>query len=115
MNQKRTRIPLPHPPPYRQSRLSICLTILFSVFLVCLGGMLCYLVIDGLEQGSITMITRGGPARTYTLAAQPSLYWFEIVWQGLFALLLLAAGPGWYWVNRISRPAAQPKRKAKTR
>ncbi|MDZ3828192.1 hypothetical protein [Pseudomonas monsensis] len=114
MNQKRRRVVLHHPPPYRESHLSKCLTILFSVFLTGLGGLLAYLVIEGLVQGSITLINRGGPAMTYTLATQPRLYWFHMVWQGLFALLLLAAGPGWYWITRLSRPAAPAKRKVKT-
>lgn len=115
MNQKRTRVPLPHPPPPQESLLSRGLTIMISVFLIFTGALLSYSVIDGLIHDSITTATRGGPAKVYTLAGQPRMYWFYIVWEGFFASLLLAAGLMWHRMTRIGRPATSPRRKTRKR
>ncbi|PCR94286.1 hypothetical protein CP336_22725 [Pseudomonas fluorescens] len=89
MNQKRTRIPLPHPPPYRQSRTSFWLTLLVGLLLTFAIGASIYMIIDSLISGSITTTNRG-PRMTYLRDLQPHRYWFEVVWQSLVPLLLVS-------------------------
>lgn len=115
MNQKRTRIPLPHPPPPQESLVSRGLAIMISVFLIFTGALLCYSAIDGLIHDTITTATRGGPAKVYTLAMQPGAYWFHVVLQGLFGMLLMAAGLAWHRLTRIDKPAARTQRKSRSR
>ncbi|WP_409316369.1 hypothetical protein [Pseudomonas sp. KCJK9016] len=90
MNQKRTRVPLPHPPPYRQSRISFWLTVLVGLLLTFAIGASIYVIIDSLISGSITTSHRG-PRTTWLRDLQPRRYWFEVIWQSLCTLLLLAA------------------------
>lgn len=115
MNQKRTRIPRPHPSPPRDSLLSRVLAITISLFLIGTGALLGYSAIDGLIHDTITTATRGGPTKVYSLAAQPGAYWFHVVLQGLVGLLLLAAGLAWYRLTRIDKPAASTKRRSRSR
>ncbi|WP_085581856.1 MULTISPECIES: hypothetical protein [unclassified Pseudomonas] len=111
MNQKRTRIPLPHPPPYRESRVSFWLTVLVGVMLAFAIGASLYLIADSLISGSVTTMNRTGPRQTYTLASQPGRYWFEIVWQGVFTLMLLGIVSFGLWIRRKTRPrGARSKR-----
>lgn len=88
MNQKRTRVLLPHPPPYRQSRTSFWLTLLVGLLITFAIGASIYMIIDSLISGSITTTNRG-PRTTYFRDLQPRRYWFEVVWQSLIPLLLL--------------------------
>lgn len=115
MSQKRSRIPLPHPSPPQESLVSRGLTIMISVFLIFTGAMLSYSTIDGLIHDTITTATRGGPAKVYTLAGQPGAYWFHIFFEGLFGVLLLAAGLAWHRLTRIEKPATKAKRKPRSR
>ena len=115
MNQKRTRVPLPHPPPHRESPVSRGLAIMISLFLIGTGALLGYSAIDGVIHETITTATRGGPAKVYTLAGQPGAYWFHVVLQGLFGLLLLAAGLAWHRLTRLDKPAARTQRKSRSR
>lgn len=89
MNQKRTRVPLPHPPPYRQSRASFWLTLLVGLLITFAIGASIYVIIDSLISGSITTTNRG-PRTTYLRDLQPHRYWFEVVWQTLPPLLLVS-------------------------
>ncbi|MDI2144279.1 MULTISPECIES: hypothetical protein [unclassified Pseudomonas] len=89
MNQKRTRVPLPYPPPYRQSRTSFWLTLLVGVLITFAIGASLYMIIDSLITGSITTNNRG-PRNTWLRDLQPHKYWFEVIWQSLGTLLLLA-------------------------
>lgn len=111
MNQKRTRIRLPHPPPYRPSRWTFWLTVLAAVliaFAVCLS---IYMLIESWISGSITTNNRG-PRSTYTLALQPRRYWFEFVWQSFWTSFMLAIGVFGLWVYRKGRVREQkPKGK----
>ena len=111
MNQKRTRIPLPHPPPPQESLVSRGLAIMISVFLISTGALLCYSAIDGLIHDTITTATRGGPTKVYTLAGQTGAYWFHIVFEGFFGGLLLVAGVAWHRLTRIGKPASRARRK----
>lgn len=115
MNQKRTRVPLPHPTPPPESLVSRSLAIMISLFLIGTGALLGYSAIDGLIHETITIATRGGPAKVYTLAGQPGGYWFHIVFQGLFGGLLLVAGLAWHRLTRIDKPATKAKRKPRSR
>ena len=110
MNQKRTRIPLPHPPPYRESRVSFWLHRLVGLLLTIAIGASVYLIVQSLLSGSISTMSRGGPSKTYTLALQPRLYWFQIAWQSFTTLLLMAILMIAWWISRKGRA---PKDKSK--
>lgn len=111
MNQKRTRVPLPHPPPYRQSRLSYWLTVLAGVLIAIAVCLSIYMLIESWVSGSITTNNRG-PRSTYTLALQPRRYWFEFVWQSFWTSFMLAIGVFGLWVYRKGRGREQrPKGK----
>ena len=111
MNQKRSRIPLPHPPPYRQSRTSFWLTLLVGLLITFAIGASIYMIIDSLISGSITTTNRG-PRTTYTLAQQPRRYWFEVAGQSLVPLLLLGVS---LYGFRIYRKVRGPVKKHKHR
>ncbi|MFJ7796932.1 hypothetical protein [Pseudomonas sp. NPDC096950] len=112
MSQKKTRIPLPHPPPYRESRITLWLMNLVYLLIACSAGLLGYAVVDGLIHGSISTMNRHGPVVIYKLAQQPRMYWFLIVWHSASALGLLALGAGAFWLHRIVLAAPdKPKRK----
>jgi len=89
MNQKRTRVPLPHPPPSRQSRISFWLTVLVGLLLTFAIGASLYMIVESLITGSITTNNRG-PRNTWLRDLQPHKYWFEVIWQSLGTLFLLA-------------------------
>jgi len=117
MNQKRTRVPLPHPPPYRPSRTSDWLTVLFVVLIAFAIGASIWMLIDSWISGSITTTNRG-PRSTYTLAEQPRRFWFEFVRQGVVMVLLLAIAVFGVWiyrkVHKPSNPANRKRRAKKT-
>ncbi|WP_434593343.1 hypothetical protein J3Q09_25920 [Pseudomonas sp. R4-83] len=115
MNQKPTRVPLPHPPQHQESLVSRGLAIVICLFLIVTGALLGYSAIDGVIHETITTATRGGPAKVYTLVEQPGAYWFHVVLQGLFGVLLLAAGLAWHRLTRLDKPAARTKRKSPSR
>ncbi|CAI8917753.1 Heme biosynthesis protein HemY [Pseudomonas sp. IT-347P] len=111
MNQKRTRVPLPHPPPYRPSRVSGWLFLLVAVVTAFAVGASIWLLIDSWLTGSITTNNRG-PRSTYTLALQPRLFWFEFVWQSVGAVFLLAVAVFGVWIYRkVQEPLHTPKPK----
>ncbi|MFW9079113.1 hypothetical protein ACOI9X_07520 [Pseudomonas sp. P2757] len=115
MNQKRTRIPLPHPPPYRQSRASFWLLVLVGVLIAFAFSASVYQNIDSLLSGSITTTNRG-PRSTYTLALQPRMYWFEFWRQCVGSVMLLVVGVVGLWVwRKASEPAVKPKGKGARR
>jgi hypothetical protein len=112
MNQKRTRVPLPHPPPYRQSRVAFWLTVLVGVLIAFLIGASIYLIIHSLISGSITTWNRSGPRHTYTLALQPRMYWFEIVSQCIGTVFLVTIAWFGLWIYRMAHePTDKPKAK----
>ncbi|MBV4487708.1 hypothetical protein HU727_019155 [Pseudomonas sp. SWRI153] len=115
MNQKRTRVPLPHPPPYRQSRLSYWLTVLAGVLFAVAVCLSIYMLIESWISGSITTHNRG-PRSTYTQALQPRRFWFEFVWQSFWTLLMLAVGVFGLWIYcKVREPAGKPKAERRSR
>ena len=88
---------------------------MISVFLIFTGALLGFSAIDGLIHDTITTATRGGPAKIYTLAGQPGAYWFQVVLQGLFGVLLLAAALAWHRLTRTDKPVARTRRKSRSR
>jgi ABC-type Fe3+ transport system permease subunit len=111
MNQKRTRVPLPHPPAHQESRVSYWLTVLAGALIAIAICLSIYMLIESWISGSITTNNRG-PRRTYTLALQPRRYWFEFVWQSFWTAFMLAIGVFALWVYRKGRVREQrPKGK----
>ncbi|MFH0024226.1 hypothetical protein ACFZAC_21820 [Pseudomonas fluorescens] len=91
------------------------LAITISLFLIGTGALLGYSAIDGVIHETISTATRGGPTKVYALAGQPGAYWFHVVLQGLFGVLLLAAGLAWHRLTRLDNPAARTQRKSHLR
>ena len=111
MNQKRTRIPLPHPPPYRQSRATFWLTVLVGVLITFAVGASIWMLFDSWTSGSITTTNRG-PKDTYTLALQPRRFWIEFVSQSIGTAFLLFIGVFGLWIYRkVQEPVKKPKGK----
>ncbi|MFJ2486783.1 hypothetical protein [Pseudomonas sp. NPDC087639] len=111
MNQKRTRIPLPHPPPYRQSRATFWLTVFVGVLIAFAISASIYTLIENWISGSITTTNRG-PKDTYTLALQPRRFWIEFVSQCIGTVFLLLIGVFGLWIYRkVQAPAEKPKGK----
>ena len=111
MNQKRTRISLPHPPPYRQSRTTFWLTVLVGVLIAFALGASIYALIDSWIRGSITTTNRG-PRDTYTLALQPRRFWLEFILQSIGTVFLVFIGVAGLWVYRkVQEPVEKPKGK----
>ncbi|WKV96854.1 hypothetical protein PYV50_24990 [Pseudomonas sp. H22_DOA] len=111
MNQKRTRIPLPHPPPYRQSRATFWLTVLVGVLITFAFGASIWMLFDSWTSGSITTTNRD-PKDTYTLALQPRRFWIEFVSQSIGTVFLLFIGVFGLWIYRkVKEPVKKPKGK----
>ena len=115
MNQKRTRVPLPHPPPYHPSRTTYWLTILVALLIVFGIGASIWMLVDSWLTGSITTNNRG-PRSTYTLALQPRRFWVEFVSQSIGTVFLLAFSVFCLWVYRkVQEPVHTPKSKRRTK
>lgn len=112
MSQKKTRVPLPHPPPYRESRVTFWLMNLAYLLITCAAGLLAYAVIDGLIHGAISTMNRRRPDVVYTLAQQPRMYWFWIIWHSISALGLIALEAAAFWLHgSVLAARDKPKRK----
>ena len=115
MNQRKTRIPLPPPPPYRPSRVTYWLTVLVALLITFAIGLSIWMLVDSWISGSITTNNRG-PRSTYTLAQQPQQFWFEFVWQSVGTVFLLAVGVFGVWIYRKAQePVHTPKSKRRAK
>lgn len=115
MNQRKTRIPLPHPPPYRPSRVTYWLTVLVALLITLAIGLSIWMLVDSWITGSITTNNRG-PRSTYTLALQPRRFWFEFFWQSVGTVFLLAVGVFGVWIYRkVQEPVHTPKSKRRAK
>ncbi|SMQ27539.1 hypothetical protein SAMN04488483_3722 [Pseudomonas helmanticensis] len=111
MNQKRTRVPLPHPPPYRPSRMTYWLTVLVAVLIAFAIGASIWMLVDSWITGSITTNNRG-PRSTYTLALQPRQFRAEFIKQSIGTVLMLVMGLFGLWIYRnVQEPVNSPKGK----
>ncbi|UDI93270.1 hypothetical protein I5961_01585 [Pseudomonas sp. IAC-BECa141] len=100
MNQKRTRVPLPHPAPpiKRTDWLMIALGLMF---MLC-TGLIAYETVDGLIQGRIGNLARGKHFAVYSLTTQPANFWFAIATHCLLALFLSGAAWVLIWLGRTA-------------
>lgn len=114
MNQKRTRIPLPHPPPYRPSRVTYWLTVLVAVLMAFAISAWIWMLIDSWVTGSITTNNRG-PRSTYTLALQPRRFWIEFVWQSIGTVFLLVIGVFGLWAYRKAQESVEKPKGKRTK
>ncbi|MBK5378007.1 hypothetical protein JFT81_25650 [Pseudomonas sp. TH43] len=115
MNQKRTRVPLPHPPPYRPSRTTYWLTIFVALLIVFGISASIWMLVDNWLTGSITTNNRG-PRSTYTLALQPRRFWVEFVSQSIGTAFMLAFSVFGLWIYRkVQEPVHTPKSKRRTK
>ncbi|AWA37347.1 hypothetical protein ACTJK3_18040 [Pseudomonas sp. 22105] len=103
MNQKRTRVPLPHPAPpvKRTDWLMIALGL---VLILCIS-LIAYETVDGLIQGRIGNMARGKRFAVYSLSTQPSSFWFAVAAHCLLALFLSGAAWVLIWLGRTATVA----------
>ncbi|EJM29522.1 MULTISPECIES: hypothetical protein [Pseudomonas] len=103
MNQKRTRVPLPHPaPPVKQTDW---LMIALGLVLILCIGLIAYETVDGLIQGRIGNMARGKRFAVYSLTAQPTSFWFAVAAHCLLALFLSGAAWVLIWLGRTATVA----------
>ncbi|KPG99225.1 hypothetical protein [Pseudomonas sp. RIT-PI-r] len=111
MNQKRTRVPLPHPPPYRPSRVTYWLTLLVVVLMAFAIGASIWMLVDSWITGSITTNNRG-PRSTYTLALQPRQFKAEFLKQSIGTVFMVLMGLFGLWIYcKVQEPLATSKGK----
>ncbi|WP_213942159.1 hypothetical protein [Pseudomonas sp. dw_612] len=108
MSQKKTRIPLPHPPPTHRTEW---LLIFVSVMVIVAASLLGYMVIEGLIDGRISNMSRGKSYEVYSLAQKPRLYWFTIIGHTFWVLVLTAMGLGTIWLVR--KIGAMPEKRSR--
>ncbi|WP_085608649.1 MULTISPECIES: hypothetical protein [unclassified Pseudomonas] len=111
MNQRRTRVPLPHPaqPVKRTDWLMIALGL---VLILCIG-LIAYETVDGLIQGRISNMARGKYFAVYSQAEQSFDYWFTVASHCIFALFLASAAWLLIWMGRtatVTPPGRDRKR-----
>ncbi|ERO65603.1 hypothetical protein [Pseudomonas piscis] len=109
MNQKRTRIPLPHPKPV-DNRSGAWLLLVVGTVLLLLSGLLAWTLAGALVDGQIVTGNRAGPRHLYSLALQPTQFYGELLWQGLTTLLLGALAAAALWIGRSLMVADRPRR-----
>ncbi|MFJ4250601.1 hypothetical protein [Pseudomonas sp. NPDC089741] len=104
-------MPLPHPPPYRPSRMTYWLTVLVAVLIAFAIGASIWMLVDSWITGSITTNNRG-PRSTYTLALQPRQFRAEFIKQSIGTVLMLVMGLFGLWIYRkVQEPVNSPKGK----
>ncbi|NBF01772.1 hypothetical protein GV819_05660 [Pseudomonas sp. Fl5BN2] len=109
MNQKRTRIPRPHPKPANH-RSGAWLFLLIGMVLLALTGLLAWTLIAALLDGQIVTSNRVGPKLTYNHELQPTQFYFELLWQGTSTLLLGALAVAVLWIGRVLMSAQKNRR-----
>ncbi|RON59070.1 hypothetical protein [Pseudomonas frederiksbergensis] len=111
MSQKKTRIPLPHPPP--PTRHTEWLLIFVSIMVIVAASLLGYMVIAGLIEGRISNMSRGASYEVYSLAQQPRHFWFTIIGHTFWVSVLITMGVGTIWLVRKidATPQKPPRRK----
>ncbi|UMZ12479.1 hypothetical protein I9018_01865 [Pseudomonas sp. MPFS] len=100
MNQKRTRIPLPHPKPGKTGRGAWVFLLIGSVLLA-LTALLGWTLGSAVRQGVIVTSNRAGPKLAYSLELQPTQFYAELLWQGTTTVLLGALAVAALWVGRL--------------
>ena len=68
--------------------------------MVVIAGLHGYLMVEALLRGVAVSYSRIGPSTTYTLAGQPKMYWFTLIWNAMIEVLLIAVTLGVAWVAR---------------
>ncbi|RON58714.1 hypothetical protein [Pseudomonas frederiksbergensis] len=110
MSQKKTRIPLPHPPP--PTGHTEWLLIFVSVMVIVAACLLGYMVIEGLIEGRISNMSRGASYDVYSFAQRPRHYWFTIIGHTFWVFVLTAMGVGTIWlVRKINAAPEKPRRR----
>ncbi len=109
VNQKRTRIPLPHPKPVN-NRSGAWLFLLTGIVLLALTGLLTWTLIAALLDGQIVTSNRAGPKLAYSQALQPTKFYIELLWQGTSTLLLGTLAVAALWIARVLMNAQKNRR-----
>ncbi|MBC2654632.1 hypothetical protein H7A76_04180 [Pseudomonas sp. MSSRFD41] len=100
MNQKRTRIPLPHPKPGKTGKGAWVFLLIGSVLLA-VTALLGWTLASALQDGLIVTRNRAGPKLAYSQAQQPTQFYGELLWQCASTLLLGALAVATLWIGRV--------------
>jgi hypothetical protein len=100
VNQKRTRVRLPHPKPGKTGRGAWVFLLIGSVLLA-LTGLLGWALVNAWLDGLIVTRNRAGPKLAYSQAQQPTQFYIELLWQGASTLLLGALAVAALWIGRV--------------
>ncbi|WP_265577744.1 hypothetical protein [Pseudomonas protegens] len=100
MNQKRTRVRLPHPQPGK-TRSGAWFFLLIGSVLLALTALLGWTLVSALLDGQIVTSNRAGPKLAYSQALQPTQFYIELLWQGTSTLLLGALAVAALWIARV--------------
>ena len=109
MNQKRTRVPLPHPKPGKAGSGAWAFVLIGAVLLA-LTALLGWTLVTALLDGQIVTSNRVGPKRAYSQALQPTQFYIELLWQGTGTLLLGALAVAALWIARVLMGTQQKPR-----
>lgn len=71
-----------------------------TAVMVVVAGLHGYLIVEQLLRGVAVSYSRVGPSTTYTLAGQPKMYWFTLIWNAMVEVLFIAIALGAAWVAR---------------
>lgn len=100
VNQKRTRVRLPHPKPGKTGRGAWVFLLIGSVLLA-LTVLLGWTLGSALLEGVIVTSNRAGPKFVYSQAQQPTQFYAELLWQGITTLMLGALAVAALWIGRL--------------
>lgn len=109
MNQKRTRVRLPHPTPAKTGR-GAWIFLLFGGVLLAATTLLGWTLVSAVLDGLIVTRNRAGPKLAYSLVQQPTQFYFELLWQGAGTLLLGALAVAALWIGRVLMGAQKKHR-----
>ena len=100
MNQKRTRVRLPHPKPGKTGRGAWVFLLIGSVLLA-LTALLGWTLGSAVLEVVIVTSNRAGPKFVYSQAQQPTQFYAELLWQGITTLMLGALAVAALWIGRV--------------
>ncbi|RXU64636.1 hypothetical protein CW358_17890 [Pseudomonas protegens] len=109
MNQKRTRVRLPHPKPGKTGR-GAWVFLLIGGVLLALTALLGWPLVSALQDGLIVTRNRAGPKLVYSQAQQPTQFYIELLWQSISTLLLGALAVAALWIGRVLMGAQKKHR-----
>ena len=84
-----------------------------TAVLVVVVGLHGYLIVEGIIRGVAVSYSRLGPSTTYTLAGQPKMYWFTLIWNAMVEVLYIAMTVGAAWIAREWDKNERPRKRSR--